>query len=406
MAVGLQGLPTLLPVAGVRIGSVAAAIKKPDRLDLTVFALAPASRSAAVFTRNRFCAAPVIVAREHLRQAAPRALVINTGYANAGTGQQGIDQARATCAQLAALLDCAPQAVLPFSTGVIGEYFPLTRLLDGLPGCVAALDATHWPQAAQAIMTTDTVAKGASRQIDIDGVTVTITGICKGAGMIRPDMATMLAFIATDAPLSQDLLDRCLRQAVDASFNRISVDGDCSTNDACILVATAQAALPEIKDSASAAFASLCQAVTEVARQLAQAIVRDGEGATKFITVQIDGGGDTEECLAVAYRIAHSPLVKTAFFAADPNWGRLLAAIGSAGIDDLDVSRVNIDLDHLAVVRGGARASDYSEAAGAAIMAQAEITIQVQLGRGQASDTVWTCDLSYDYVKINADYRS
>ncbi|MEW5791393.1 MAG: bifunctional glutamate N-acetyltransferase/amino-acid acetyltransferase ArgJ [Pseudomonadota bacterium] len=406
MAVGLSALPSLHPVAGVRLGSVAAGIKKPNRLDLTLMHLAPGSRVAAVFTRNRFRAAPVILAKSHLRVATPRALVINTGYANAGTGEAGIEDARAVCDGVAQQLGCELHEVLPFSTGVIGERFPVERLLAGLAGCAAQLDENNWARAAEAIMTTDTVAKGASRRIEIDGVPVTVTGICKGAGMIRPDMATMLAFVATDAPLGQSALQACLEHAANRSFNRITVDGDSSTNDACVLIATGRAPLAPIAELQGAAFAAVQAAVAEVMLELSQAIVRDGEGATKFITIAVERGTDSAECLRTAYRIAHSPLVKTAFFASDPNWGRLLAAIGSAGIDDLDVNRVAIWLNELAIVQQGARAPGYREEDGAAVMAQPEIVIRVDLGRGAASETIWTCDLSYDYVKINAEYRT
>ncbi|MEK8088895.1 bifunctional glutamate N-acetyltransferase/amino-acid acetyltransferase ArgJ [Thermithiobacillus plumbiphilus] len=406
MAVGLQENSQLYPVPGVQLGVAAAGIKKPDRLDLTLLQLAPDTRLAAVFTRNRFCAAPVILARNHLRVSSPRALVINTGYANAGTGEPGIEDARAVCDGVARQLGCELEEVLPFSTGVIGERFPVERLLAGLSPCKADLKADNWLPAARAIMTTDTVAKGASRQIQVDGVTVTVTGICKGAGMIRPDMATMLAFIATDAPLCGPALEACLQTAVNQSFNRITVDGDTSTNDACVLIATGKADLPAMREPAGAAFSAVQQAVNEVTRELAQAIVRDGEGATKFISIEVEGGRDVSECLQVAYRIAHSPLVKTAFFASDPNWGRLLAAIGSAGIDDLDVSKVSICLDDLRIVQHGAKAPAYTEAAGAAVMARPEVGICVNLGRGNAAEMIWTCDFSYDYVKINAEYRT
>jgi glutamate N-acetyltransferase/amino-acid N-acetyltransferase len=367
---------------------------------------APGTQVAAVFTQNRFCAAPVIVAREHLSKAAPRALLINTGFANAGTGVPGEADARTCCEALARELKCKPQEVLPFSTGVIGERLPVERLVAGLSGCLTALAESGWSDAAHGIMTTDTVPKGASRQIRFDGKTVTVTGIAKGAGMIRPDMATMLAFVATDAVISQPALQACLATAVNSSFNRITVDGDTSTNDACLLLATGRAGHAPIESASGAAYAALVQAVGEVCTELAQAIIRDAEGATKFITLDVAGGASEPDCLAVAYTIAHSPLVKTAFFASDPNWGRILAAIGRAPIARLDVNRVNIHLDEVCVVRNGALAADYAEAKGLAVMRQPEIRVRVDLGVGTACATVWTSDLSHDYVRINAEYRS
>ena len=395
----------LLPVSGIRLAAVPAGIKKNGRPDLVLMELAPGSRTAAVFTRNAFCAAPVTVAREHLAGTAPAWLITNSGNANAGTGMPGIAAARRCCAALAASTDCQPEAVLPFSTGVIGELLPANDIVTALPKALQALSGEGWDAAATGIMTTDTVAKGCACRIDIDGQPVTVTGIAKGSGMIRPDMATMLAYIATDADCDGTALQECLQQAVDRSFNRITVDGDTSTNDACVLVATGQADAPAVT-AGSAGFAALSAAVEAVCVDLAQRIVRDGEGATKFVTVQVEQGQDTAECLRVAYAIAHSPLVKTALFASDPNWGRILAVVGRAGIDALDIDRVEIWLDDVCIVRDGGRAPDYTEAAGQQVMKQDDITIRVVLGRGNCSEQVWTCDLSYDYVKINAEYRT
>jgi len=408
MAVALTAPSSLLAVAGVRVGTFAAGIRKPNRRDLVLFELSPGHAGcgvSAVFTRNRFCAAPVQVAREHLEaQSSVRYLLINTGNANAGTGNRGLRDAHACCAALAALADCPARAVLPFSTGVIGEPLPVERLTAGLPGALAALDADGWLDASSGILTTDTLGKGVSRQIQIGGRSVTITGIAKGAGMIRPDMATMLAFVATDAGLSPGLRERALKDAVNLSFNRITVDGDTSTNDACVLMSSGAAGVHlEVEDDDYRAFV---QALGGICMQLAQAIVRDGEGATKFITITVEGGADVAEAEAVAYAIAHSPLVKTAFFAGDPNWGRILAAVGRAGIDDLDVNAVELWLDDLCLAEQGGRAGGYTEAAAAALMAKEEITIRVALARGEHAATVWTCDFSYEYVRINAEYRS
>lgn len=405
MAVALNKLPILHSVPGVRLGTACAGIKTAARRDLVIIELAEATTCAAVFTRNAFCAAPVTVAREHLTQSAPRLLLINTGNANAGTGAQGLHDARACCAALARVAGCAVHAVLPFSTGVIGEPLPLEKISAALPAAYAALSCTGWTDAAHGIMTTDTVPKGASRQVEIAGRTVTVTGIAKGSGMIRPDMATMLAFIATDAQLPRALLQQCLEHAVAHSFNRITVDGDTSTNDACVLLATGQSGVA-ISDAADPAYATLRAALEEVCVALAQSIVRDGEGATKFITIEVSGGASEQECAAVAYTIAHSPLVKTAFFASDPNWGRILAAVGRAGVADLDLERLTIHLDEACIVRDGGRAPEYQEQAGQAIMRRAEIGVRVDLARGTHSTTVWTCDFSYDYVRINAEYRS
>jgi glutamate N-acetyltransferase/amino-acid N-acetyltransferase len=402
----------LLPIKGVTLGIAEARIKKPGRKDLLVIVLAEGAKVAGVFTQNRFCAAPVTVAKEHLLNlgstpARPiRALVINTGNANAGTGEGGVADARATCVELASLLDCDSRQVLPFSTGVIMESLPLERIITGLPAAVADLKADNWFAAAQAIMTTDIVPKAVSKQISLDGTTVTITGIAKGSGMIHPNMATMLSYIATDAALSQPLLEQIVRHVAENTFNRITVDGDTSTNDALVLIATSQAGNPVISDNENTQFTQVRNAITEVAATLAQAIVRDGEGATKFITVQVEGGKTLDECSKAAYAIAHSPLVKTAFFASDPNLGRILAAIGYAGIEDLDVNKLQLYLDDILVAENGGRAGTYQEADGQKVMKQSEITVRVVLNRGRASTTIWTCDLSYDYVKINADYRS
>lgn len=405
MAVNLPPLSELYPVPGIRLGTSRAQIRKKDRRDLVVIECAPGTQAAAVFTKNRFCAAPVTVAREHLSQTAPRALLINTGFANAGTGPEGIDDAQRSCAALATIMGCTPQAVLPYSTGVIGERLPLERLVAGLPGCLSAMSDNGWAEAAHGIMTTDTLPKGSSRRVQIDGKTVTVTGIAKGAGMICPNMATLLAFVATDAVVERTVLQECLSAAADESFNRISVDGDTSTNDACVLLATGKSGL-EIRVARGAAFDAFSGAVREVLVELAQAIVRDAEGATKFITIDVEHGASQADCLEVAYTIAHSPLVKTAFFASDPNWGRILAAIGRARIPHLDVDRVSIHLDDVCIVRNGARAPEYSEAQGQAVMARSEIRMCVDLGGGTASARLWTCDLSHDYVTINAEYRT
>ncbi|WP_437558878.1 bifunctional glutamate N-acetyltransferase/amino-acid acetyltransferase ArgJ [Acidithiobacillus sulfuriphilus] len=407
MAIGISAPQHLAPVSGIRLGTAAAGIRYAGRQDLTLIALEAGTVVAGVFTRNRFRAAPVIVAERHLARGTVRALLINTGNANAGTGAAGMAAAEESCRIVAEALGCRPEEVLPFSTGVIGEVAPLAeRIGAALPACAARLRPDAWIEAATAIMTTDTVAKGCSIRVALDGVHFTVTGIAKGSGMIRPDMATMLAYIATDAPLQGLALERCLHDAVERSFNRITVDGDTSTNDACILMATSKAAMDPIRTPQDPAYGRVAAAVEAVALQLAQAIVRDGEGATKFIPITVAGGRDPQECLKVAYRMAHSPLIKTAFFASDPNWGRLLAAIGAAGIDDLDVAKVQIWLGELRIVRDGARDPDYRETAGQAVMAAAEIPIRVDLGRGTAEEHIWTCDLSHDYVRINADYRS
>jgi len=397
----------LLPVNGVLLGTTEANIKKPNRKDLLVIQIDPQATVAGVFTQNRFCAAPVIVAKEHLAAGKGiRALVVNTGNANAGTGESGLTNARTTCAEVAKLLGCAAEQVLPFSTGVIMEPLPVDRIVAGLPDCVADLKADNWFDASQAIMTTDIVAKAVSRQIKLGGATVTVTGMAKGSGMIHPNMATMLGYIATDAAVAQPMLQQMVSQASDASFNCITVDGDTSTNDALMLIATGKSGVPAITQADSDAYKQLQAAVTEVAIILAQAIVRDGEGATKFMTIKVEGGKSAAECKQIAYAVARSPLVKTAFFASDPNLGRILAAIGYAGIADLNVERIKLYLDDVLVAEQGGRAASYREEDGQRIMQQSDIGIRVVLGRGNAAATVWTCDFSYDYVKINASYRS
>lgn len=396
----------VLPVAGVTLGVTMAGIRKADRRDLTVIQVAEGTTVSGVFTRNRFCAAPVQVCREHLGSQTPiRALVINTGCANAGTGEAGLRDARQTCEELAQRLGVSPQAVLPFSTGVILELLPMNRLIAGLDAAIAAASPHAWLDAAYGIMTTDTQPKVSSRQLRIDGRTITMTGISKGAGMIRPNMATMLGFIATDAGIAQPLLDALVRELADHSFNRITVDGDTSTNDSFMVMATGSSGL-QVDHAEDAGYSELRQALIEISRDLACKIVRDAEGATKFMTIVVQGGRSTEECLQVAYAIGHSPLVKTAFYASDPNLGRILAAIGYAGIADLNVDGVTLWLDDVRVAVNGGRDPAYLEAEGQRIMQQAEITIRVDLGRGNVSDTIYTCDFSHDYVSINADYRS
>ncbi len=406
MSVGLTGLPELHPVPGIRLGTSAAGIRYQDRSDLVVIECAPGTEAAAVFTRNRFCAAPVVVARDHLAQTAPRALLINAGNANAGLGKDAHHDAITCCEALATQLGCAPAEILPFSTGVIGERLPVARIADALPACINGLSETGWAAAAQGIMTTDTVAKGSSRQLDIDGRTVTVTGIAKGAGMIRPDMATTLAFVATDAPLSAAVLRPVLDSAVNRSFNRITVDGDTSTNDACVLLATGQNVLTGLKTATGENFKRLEHTIDEVVLELAQAVVRDAEGATKFITVDVRGGASEADCLAMAYTLAHSPLVKTACFAGDPNWGRVLAAVGRAPVSQLDIAAVSIFLNDVRVVHHGGLDPAYQEARGQAAMANDEITIGIDLGVGGHRATVWTSDLSHEYIRINAEYRT
>ena len=397
----------LYPVAGVRLGITEAGVRKAGRKDLTVLLLDDGASVGGVFTQNRFCAAPVQVCREHLAQGAPiRAIVINTGNANAGTGEAGLQAARQTCTALAAQLGVQPRQVLPLSTGVIMEPLPVDRIEAGLPAAIADAKPDHWARAAEAIMTTDTVPKAFSQHARVGGAEVTVTGIAKGAGMIRPNMATMLGFVATDARVDPALLNALALELAEGSFNRVTVDGDTSTNDSFLVIATQRAANAPVTALDSEDGRALKAAMLDVARQLAQAIVRDGEGATKFITVRIEGGRTSAECRQVAYAIAHSPLVKTAFFASDPNLGRILAAVGYAGITDLDQTRIELHLDDVHVATGGGRHPAYREEDGQRVMQQPEITVRVNLGRGDASDTVWTCDLSHDYVSINADYRS
>ena len=397
----------LHPVPGVKLGITMAGVRKANRRDLTVVLLAPGSSVAGVFTKNRFCAAPVQICRDHLAAGpAKRAIVINTGNANAGTGDDGLVCARSVCIALAQALDVSPEEVLPFSTGVIMETLPSERILAGLPAALADAQPDHWADAAAGIMTTDTLPKAASKQVVIGGKTVTVTGISKGAGMIRPNMATMLGFVATDAAIDPALLQPLVTEAANRSFNRITIDGDTSTNDSFLLIATHQAGNPAITALDSADGQALRDAVIAVSQQLAQAIVRDGEGATKFITVRIEGGRTEDECLQAAYAIAHSPLVKTAFFASDPNLGRILAAVGYAGIADLDQTLIDLHLDDVHVVHRGGRRPEYREEDGQRVMKQAEITVRVGLNRGDAVATVWTCDFSHEYVTINADYRS
>ncbi|HEY3635248.1 MAG TPA: bifunctional glutamate N-acetyltransferase/amino-acid acetyltransferase ArgJ [Caldimonas sp.] len=397
----------LCQIRGVSLGIAMAGIRKPNRRDLLVVALEPGASVAGVFTSNRFCAAPVQLCREHLALGGEvRALLVNTGNANAGTGADGLARARSTCAALARLIGCRPEQILPFSTGVIMETLPHERIESALPAALAAAAPDRWVDAAEAIMTTDTVPKAASRTVEIGGRTVSVTGISKGAGMIRPDMATMLGFVATDAAIDPALLQQLVRETADASFNCITIDGDTSTNDSFVVVATHRAGNAPIQSLESGDGQALRDAVVDVARRLAQAIVRDGEGATKFITVEVVGGASVAECRRVAYAIGHSPLVKTAFFASDPNLGRILAAVGYAGIADLDQSRIDLLLDDVHVVEGGGRKPSYREEDGQRVMRQSEITVRVDLHRGAAAATIWTCDFSLDYVKINADYRS
>ena len=409
MAVNYK-LPTpasVLPVPGVTLGFAEAHIRKPNRKDMLVVAVEPGSQAAGVFTQNRFCAAPVLVCRDHLKHTHEiRALIINTGCANAGTGERGLADAKTMSAEVAGLLGCKTTQILPFSTGVILEHLPMERISAGIPKCIDNLNANGWLDAAHAIMTTDTVPKAVSKQIKIHDKTVTITGISKGAGMIQPNMATMLGFIATDAVVSAHVLQDMVRVAADVSFNSITIDGDTSTNDSFVLIATNKAGHPQINGEGTAEYGQLQLAVNEVAIELAQAIVRDGEGATKFITVKVDGGKTRAECMKIAKAIGHSPLVKTAFFASDPNLGRILAAIGYAGISDLDPNKIKLFLGDVLVAENGGRAASYREEDGVRVMKEAEILVHVQLGRGKEAVTLWTCDFSYDYVKINADYRS
>jgi glutamate N-acetyltransferase/amino-acid N-acetyltransferase len=402
MAVGIESVTNLPIVPGVRVASVAAGIRYQGRDDLVLFEFSPGTRVAAVFTRNRFCAAPVTVARRHLEDTPTCYLLINSGNANAGTGMEGMVAAESCCAAVAAKGNCDTEAVLPFSTGVIGEQLPVMRIEAALPGLFATLEEDGWVSAAHAIMTTDTVAKGCSRRVDIGGKAVTINGIVKGAGMIRPDMATMLSFIATDAAVPGALLQRWVSEGAGQSFNCVTVDGDTSTNDACVVAATGASGI-EIDEASGEIFRD---ALFSLMRELAQAMIRDGEGATKFVTIRVDGASSVGEAREVAFTVAHSPLVKTALFASDPNWGRILAAVGRAPIEVLNISAVDIWLNDVAVIQGGEPAPDYTEEKGQAVMDLDEILIRIELGNGDQGVTIWTSDLSYEYVKINADYRS
>ncbi|MBE0492935.1 MAG: bifunctional glutamate N-acetyltransferase/amino-acid acetyltransferase ArgJ [Thiomicrospira sp.] len=407
MPVGLSNeLPLIHPVAGVYLGATAANIKKNGKTDLVIIELIEGTKTAATFTTNAACAAPVTLAKAHLKIKSPRAFLINSGNANAATGEAGMVNARQTCQWLADELGCTLEEVLPFSTGVIGEPLPIQKIQQGLPDALANRSIDAWPQAMAGIMTTDIVPKMVSRLVNIEGHDITITGMAKGSGMIHPNMATMLGFVVTDAKISQTALEQCLQYAVKKSFNRITVDGDTSTNDACTLSATQQVDMPSITDANSSAYQQFAQAINQVMTELAQMIVRDGEGATKFIAVEVNGGKSEEECLKVAHAVALSPLVKTAMFASDPNWGRILAAVGRAGLVDLDINQLQIYLGDVCIVTNGGRASRYTEEQGQAVMKQEDILVRIELNRGDADETVWTCDFSYDYVKINAEYRS
>lgn len=406
MAVGLAPLPEFHPIDGIRIGVASAGIKRAGRKDLVLFELQEGTRTAAVFTKNAFCAAPVILAKKHLAEAAPRYLLINTGNANAGTGEPGLRNAESCCGWVAELAGVASSQVLPYSTGVIGEPLPVDKIKAALPEAFANLSPNAWADAANGIMTTDTLPKGATVEVIIDGAPVRISGISKGAGMICPNMATMLAYVATDARIEATLLQRLLVEVVEASFNRITIDGDTSTNDACTLMATGRSQAPEFTEANQELWRPFREALCELFIRLAQAIVRDGEGATKFVTVQVEGAASSEEALDVAYNIAHSPLVKTALFASDPNWGRILAAIGRSRVTDLDVSRINVYLNDVCIAQAGGRAATYTEEQGQAEMSKEEILIRVELNRGAHVEKVWTTDLSHEYVRINAEYRT
>ncbi|MBN0987704.1 bifunctional glutamate N-acetyltransferase/amino-acid acetyltransferase ArgJ [Amphritea pacifica] len=405
MAVGPGTLPTLHPVAGFRIGTTSAGVKKPGRKDLVLMEIAEGASTAGVFTLNQFCAAPVRICKTHLQQGMPSYLVINTGNANAGTGKQGHQDALDVCQAVADRAGVAIQQVLPFSTGVIGEKLPTDRIISAVPAAFDALSGDGWLEAASGIMTTDTRPKAYSMQLEHQGQVITLTGISKGAGMIKPNMATMLAYIATDAKVKPALLQSLLSRAADQSFNRITIDGDTSTNDSCMLVATGASGV-EVTEDNSELLAQFGAAVDKVLLELAQAIIRDGEGATKFVTISVEQAASSEEALKTAYAVAHSPLVKTALFASDPNWGRILAAVGYAGIENLDVDTLQIWLGEACIVENGGRAASYTEVAGQAVMNREEITIRIILNRGDKQETVWTTDLSKEYVAINADYRS
>lgn len=406
MAVGDVTMPHMHVVQGVKIGSAEAYVRYPNRRDLVIFEFAQGTTVAGVFTQSAFAAAPVLISKKHLAENTPRYLVINTGNANAATGVIGYQNAEATCTKLAELTGVQVNQILPFSTGVIGEQLPLERLTQGLQPALDTLNENAWSDAASGIMTTDTTPKGASEQFELDGITYTMTGISKGAGMIRPNMATMLSFVATDAPISQEMTQALLQTTVTHSFNRITIDGDTSTNDSCIFVATGLAGGTQIQSQSDARYQKVLDVLAGIMNRLAQLIVRDGEGATKFITVHVEGGENTQECCDVAYSVAESPLIKTALFASDPNWGRIVMAIGKAGVPNLDASKVQVWLGDVQICLDGGANPEYTEEAGAAVMAEKEINIRIDLGRGTAKDTVYTCDLSYDYVKINADYRS
>lgn len=406
MAVGLSDPSELLPVAGIRVGTAAGAVKYPGRDDIALFEISDGAHSSAVFTSNAFCAAPVEVARSHLAGAMPRYLLVNSGNANAGNGESGLRDALVCCEAVAGLADCATHRVLPFSTGVIGEPLPVSRITAALPAAFESLTTCGWLAGARAIMTTDTVPKGESAQVRTSRGVHTITGIAKGSGMIRPDMATLLAFVATDAPLDAKLVRDSLSAAVDKSFNRITVDGDTSTNDACILASTGMCHGQGVEPLGLDDRDMFTEALTRVMTTLAQSCVRDAEGATKFISVRVEQGRDARECLLVAYAVAHSPLVKTAMYASDPNWGRILAAVGRAGVESFDISAVNVYLDEVCIVASGARVADYREEQGQDVLARDEITVRIVLGRGSHDETVWTSDLSHEYVRINSEYRS
>jgi len=406
MAVGETSVAYLNPIEGFQLATCSAGIKTEGRMDLVVMAICEGASVAGVFTQNAFCAAPVHVAKAHMAQQQCRYFVVNTGNANAGTGEQGMRDAHSSCAALAELSGLTNTSVLPFSTGVIGEVLPVDKIVAALPAAITTLSSDGWLAAASGIMTTDTRPKAASKHFDYDGQRICVTGIAKGAGMMKPNMATMLAYIATDAPVAKPLLDAMLKSAVACSFNRITVDGDTSTNDACMLVATGRANTPLLNDVTEGLYEPLQQCIDEVFIELAQGLVRDGEGASKFVTVNVSGGGNEAECLQVAYTVAESPLVKTAIFASDPNWGRLLMAIGRAGVEALEVDKISVSIGDVLIAEGGARAASYSEEQGAAVMAEEEVSINIDLARGGESARVWTSDLSHEYVRINAEYRT
>ena len=405
MAVNLSVFEDFIPVDGVKLGIAQSHVRYPDRDDMVLVELADGTRTAGVFTQNAFCAAPVRVAKQHLSSVPPCYLIINTGNANAGTGPQGMEDALSSCQQVAKACGVSANEVLPFSTGVIGELLDMSAFERGIPVCQEQLSADNWKRAAAGIMTTDTLPKGVSRQIYIDGQSVTISGISKGAGMIQPNMATMLAFVALDAQVDQVILDDWIRSLANASFNRITIDGDTSTNDACLLMATGKGGLV-INDASSDAALALFEELKAVFQILAQAIVRDGEGATKFVTIEVEQAAEQQEALNVAYTVAHSPLVKTAMYASDANWGRILAAVGRAGVSNLDLDRIQIYLNDVHIVKNGGRCASYTEEAGSAVFAQSEFTVRIVLGRGAVKEVLWTSDLSHEYVSINADYRS